>query len=763
MYLSNSANTYFDIALAKPSVVERCRELTKLIDDCGTKVLHNNFVSIVHNIFGVNCTGWGILTANPRHQSGECKAMREFLGCKGAMFRLLQKLQTESMLFRYDFPCSLLPPNFIHLPGEHPAAVTKMYSPPPTFNASQFGLASFSPTQTLNMPPAQPCLRVSAFEFYFYHFAYCMVRSPAYHHPPMTLYNYHQLPPSIDENLYYLLVDEYLSYFLPLDGTSLQTMHIPTTHSQVGSSFLPPSVHSLLRKTTVKPTPTLSGSRNEMWRSDLLVHILVEFWLGYCVIRRDHKHVAPPSEDLIRAIRRLVKHIHYFDNATNSSLNNSHYNDTSLEIFKQNLYNSLQPRLFNFLCYCFKVWPLNSTFRVVLETWLSYIQPWRYSDVNSSAKTTEMRLSVDREIANVWYYFINSNLQFYTQLFHNAVNRFLRMDISKQANSLLLYRVAKIFNQPNMFHMIEEAEIAMYGAERQSAYSTVGGSFVALSRYDASMSPPPCLITSEEMRRTVNQLLVVCKQALGTVKKYTIPRKVDFSVRVLNMIGLGALTDMGSDMLLNTNWKKSKQQIEDSMDMLASMFDLSLVDLENSTHEHDHLENPFGPDVPDVAFDEEGKAVLSDLGRYEVVNNIKKLPVYPNANPEMQPIRTFENTFLVRFLHRISAAVNLKYGREMENLCAQPNVVGYLAKSYLKPTYENSPSVNVKDWQLRKAHFSLRILAHYRTLFYILMYFMLCKLFGVTFWRGGFTAFLFFVTFSVFKALMHVHFDEDNS
>ena len=752
MSLNHSANTYFDIALAKSSVVERCRELTKLIDDCGSKVLHNNFVTIIHHIFGVNRVGWGVLTANPRHQAGEYNAMIEFLGCRGAMFRLLQKLQTESMLFRYDFPCSLLPPNFIHLPGEHSTAATRMYSAAATFNASQLGPSQFSPSQ--NLPSGQPCLRISAFEFYFYHFANCMVRSPSPHHPPMTLYSYHQLPPSAEENLYYRLVEEYLSYFLPLDGAALQTMHIPATYTQAGAGFLHLPVNSLLRKASVKPTPPLGGPRNEMWRSDLIVHILVEFWLGYCVIRRDQKHtVAPPSEDLIRAIRQLVKHIHYFNNATNSSLNNSRYNDTSMDVFKQNiLYNSLQPRLFSFLAYCFKVWPLNSSFRVVLETWLSYIQPWRYSD-------TEVRLSVDREIANVWYHFINSNLSFYNQLFYNAINRFLRMDISKQANSLLLYRVAKIFDQPNLFQMIEEAEIAMYGTEKQSMFSfPAGGSFTVLSRYDASASPPPCLITSEEMRRTVNQLLIVCKQALGTVKRYTAPHKVDFSIKVLNMIGLQALTDVGSDTSLNTNWKKSKQQIEDSMQMLASMFDLSLADLNMNPHEHKHLENPFGPDAPDIAFDEEGKAVLSDLGRYEVVNNIKKLPIYPNSYPEMQPIRTFENTFLVRFLHRISTSVNAKYGSKMEELCAERNVVGHLAKSFLRPAYDSSPSVKVKNWQMRKAHFSLRVFAHYRTLFYMFVYFMLCRLIGVSCLKGSCVAFLFFIVFWVLKAIVHVHF-----
>ena len=191
------------------------------------------------------------------------------------------------------------------------------------------------------------------------------------------------------------------------------------------------------------------------------------------------------------------------------------------------------------------------------------------------------------------------------------------------------------------------------------------------------------------------------------------------------------------------------------MEMLASMFDLSLDELENNIRPpHEHLENPFGPDAPDIAFDEEGKAVLTDLGRYEVINNIKKLPVVPNTYPEMQPIRTFENAFLVRSLHKVSNVVNVKYGRDLEILCAQPSLVGSVARNYLRPSYDNSPSVNVKEWQLRKAHFSLRVFAHYRTLFYIFMYFMFCKLFGISYPRGIFIAIVFFVIFSMLKAVM---------
>ena len=744
--MNNSANSHFDAALSKPTVSERCRELSRLIDECSTKLLHNNFVSIIHHIFGINCTGWGILTANPRLQSTECRAMKEFLCCGGALFRLLYKLQNESMLFLYDFPCSMLPTNFVHSPGESPAAVWKTCSP--LNNSSQFGTTLYNSSQLSSVPPVQPSIRVSAFEFYFYHFACCIVRSQSSYHPQVNYSNLHQLPPSVDENLYYLLIDDYLTHFIPVDGTCLQTLQIPST--KPGSSLLYPGVTSLLRKLE-RPSSTLGSVRNEMWRSDMVVHVFVEFWLGSCVTRRDQKNTVPPSEDLIRAIRRLVKHLHFFNNVTNVSLNQSHFNDTSLDVFKHNImYNCLQPRLFHFLCFCFKVWPLNSSFRVVLETWLSFIQPWRYTDINNVQKTTEMRLSSDREIANMWYHFISNNLQFYTQLFYESINRFVRMDISKQANSLLLYRVAKIFSQPNLFEMIEEAKAAFYGEKQHQMTSAM--SFFSTSRNEASINPSICLLSSEEMRRAVNQLLTVCNQALGTVKKYSSTRPVDFSSHFLSLIGLGALTDIGSDNLLNANWKKSQQQIEDSMQLLANLFDLSTSDSELNLHARDNIGNPFGPDAPDVSLSQEGKAILSEFGRYEIVNNIKKLPVYPNTKPELQPIRSFENAFLVRLLYKLSSAINEAYGDNLEQFCSRPTFWGKLAKNYLTVSYDLSPTFKVKDWQNRRAQVDLRILAHYRTLFYIVVYFLICKLLGVSFIRAILMAASFLVLFLILKA-----------
>ena len=43
----------------------------------------------------------------------------------------------------------------------------------------------------------------------------------------------------------------------------------------------------------------------------------------------------------------------------------------------------LQKKLYTFMRHTIQHWPTDTSFRLVLETWLSYIQPWRYTDFNN--------------------------------------------------------------------------------------------------------------------------------------------------------------------------------------------------------------------------------------------------------------------------------------------------------------------------------------------------------------------------------------------
>ncbi|XP_076799653.1 sphingomyelin phosphodiesterase 4-like [Clavelina lepadiformis] len=726
---STASSNPFTAALLKPALSEKCQLLTKLIQESNIKVLHQNFSALVQDIFGLHSSGWGIQHINPQQCSFECNILKEFLSCKGPMLRLVHKLQAESMLFRYDFPYSLLPPTFVNVPDGQQRIMQQIQN-------ISFGATQFS-NGTSNLK-GQACIRVSAFEFYFYHFAYCITFATPLPPSQQQPHLYQQMNLKPDENLYFSLVDDYLMYFLPLDGSCPPNMRSPETNTQstLRSQWMP-NVSSMLRKTAAEQTNRLGVTTNEIWRSDLLVHIMVEFWLGQCHVQKQSARTQlPPTEDLLRAVRRLVKHMHYFVNVNTSSLVLSQLNDSQMDQFKQNIMcNCLQPRLFEFLSYCFDIWPLNNTFRIVLETWLSYIQPWRYINISNPDGQGEQRLSDSREVANVWYHFIASNLQFYNKLFYDSITRFLRMDLSRQANSMLLYRVAKIFSQPNLLSMIEEAEAATYGGEYQPMYCPSPGSYIALPR-SVEVTRPPYLISSEELRKVVNQLLIVCQQALGTVKINTKQQAPDSASRILGFIGLSSLADVGDRNFSDSSWKKSEQQINDSMLMFVAMFDLGLPDLDRSYHWENDCGNPLGPEAPDCSIGEDGNIHLSQLGRYELMNNIKKLPVQPNCDPELQPIRSFENPTLVRLCYKVSTEINKKYGHMFQGWSSRNDFVGKLAKHCLNPYAfdDNSPHKYQQAAQkvLPPARLSLRFVAHYRIISYILLYFLFGWLFGTS-------------------------------
>ena len=95
-----------------------------------------------------------------------------------------------------------------------------------------------------------------------------------------------------------------------------------------------------------------------------------------------------------------------------------------------------QKKLYVFLRYTLEHWPLDGSFRLFLETWLSYIQPWRY---------TVQRASDGEKIVDwKWQNFVAENLLFYTLFLQKVILRFLRIDLTSPKTSLMLFRISKV-------------------------------------------------------------------------------------------------------------------------------------------------------------------------------------------------------------------------------------------------------------------------------------------------------------------------------
>lgn len=53
----------------------------------------------------------------------------------------------------------------------------------------------------------------------------------------------------------------------------------------------------------------------------------------------------------------------------------------------------------------------------------------------------------------------------YTRLFQGFLNRAVRMDLVNGKNALMVFRVAKVFSQPNLSEMIQRGETLFMCAE----------------------------------------------------------------------------------------------------------------------------------------------------------------------------------------------------------------------------------------------------------------------------------------------------------
>ena len=106
---------------------------------------------------------------------------------------------------------------------------------------------------------------------------------------------------------------------------------------------------------------------------------------------------------------------------------------------------------------------MDASFRLVLETWLSYIQPWRYS-TNYNDKNVEAggEQAVD---SSKWTSFVDENYRFYTNLLGKILaSRFFRVDLSAHKNAYMLYRIVKVFHQENLMNILNRVSSMQGGS-----------------------------------------------------------------------------------------------------------------------------------------------------------------------------------------------------------------------------------------------------------------------------------------------------------
>uniref|UniRef100_A0A8C1ITD5 Sphingomyelin phosphodiesterase 4 n=1 Tax=Cyprinus carpio TaxID=7962 RepID=A0A8C1ITD5_CYPCA len=710
---------------------QRCHELSKIIDDYPAKELHAIFPWLVESVFGSLdgiLSGWNLRFLQAR--SAEYNIAMDFLDPSGAMMKCVYKLQAEE--YKYEFPVSYLP----------------------------------------NYPPGQHG--------------------------------------SCSDSAYFVLVNTYLKYFLPTEGNVPPSPFSDPRGTVASPAPRSPSVpyvgyggHStslLKRHITHQPSVNADPAAQEIWRSETLLQVFVEMWLHHYSLEMYQKLQSPqvklallqyrlsmssmlcqppappgsgtlhtyqepftPSEEHVLVVRLLVKHLHAFSSSLKqesiSSSPSAHSHSSPLEELKRVVVQRfVQQKLYVFLQHCFGHWPLDASFRAVLETWLSYIQPWRYTGEKNMQADVQNRTVPDK-----WASFVQENLLMYTKLFQGFLNRAMRTDLVNAKNALMVFRVAKVFVQPNLSEMIQKAEQLFLEPEhailqRQNRVFLTpshGGSFLSsrqpvgtdsvfkVKSHVYSLEGQDCqynLMFGPDLRKNVLKLMQIIAQARQTAKRIS-----DHSTEMaannsfLSWFGVGSsdhnntftggeMDDMGEGM------RKTHEFLDKALDYLCQIFRLNAGQLSQLMDNVASVDDEgASKQLPDCIPSENG-LVLTDLGRLQIINGLRRFEIEYHGDPELQPIRSYENAFLVRLMFQISSFINARFGDHMEALCSRQDLLGSIGRHYLSSSSKvaeqrwKSPVTRRMRDHPQRARLSLRVLASYRTLLILLLLYVLFAL-----------------------------------
>uniref|UniRef100_A0AAQ4QHE4 Sphingomyelin phosphodiesterase 4 n=1 Tax=Gasterosteus aculeatus aculeatus TaxID=481459 RepID=A0AAQ4QHE4_GASAC len=751
-------------------LLQRCQDLVKIIDEYPAKELHLILPWLVESVFGSldGCTaGWNLRLLHAR--SNEYNVVLEFLSPSGPMMKLGYKLQAEE--YKYEIPVN-------YLPGPVKVCIQQGILPecPLFHNKLQFPLSGLL---TLN-------LALNPFEFFMFHFASCLITPKSY---PQSAHV------SSTDSAYFVLVDTYLKYFLPGEGSvppspfsdSRGSVTAPSPRSSsvslAGYGVHSPSLlkHHIFHQPSVNADP----AAQEIWRSETLLQMFVEIWLHHYSLEMYQKLQSPqvklallqyrlsmssmpsqpfappgsgtlhtyqepfsPTEEHVLVVRLLVKHLHAFSNSlkpeTLSSSSPSAHSHRPL-VHRVVVQRFVQQKLYLFLQHCFSHWPLDASFRAVLETWLSYIQPWRYTGEKTNAQPDQNRTVPDK-----WEPFVQENLLMYTKLFQVLLNRAVRTDLVNAKNALMVFRVAKVFSQPNLGEMIQKGEQLFLEPEhvlqhrQPRGYLTPGqgGSFLSSRQRAATdlvfrvkshvyaLEGQDCQykqMFGPELRGAVTKLIQIIAQARQTAKRISDHSgEAAASSSFLSWFGMGT-PDLNSTFSgaepeeSGECLAKTHEFLDRALENLCQIFKLNqgqlaqLISNLGSSQDDGHCKQ-----LPDCIQGENG-LVLTDLGRKQIISGLRRFDIQYQGDPELQPIRSYGKACWSETNRR---SYFPQFGGHMNALCSRPDLLGRLGRHYLAADPDSSarsPVPRPPSGAHRRARLSLRPLASYRTLLLLLL------------------------------------------
>ncbi|XP_055525669.1 sphingomyelin phosphodiesterase 4 isoform X2 [Wyeomyia smithii] len=579
------------------------------------------------------------------------------------------------------------------------------------------------------------------------------------------------------KTLYLILTAEYLCTFLPSHPDSVVLPQIMCGSIKVSSPASIPvlqptkspkyllisAIHHHAPATTAPHQHTVSNttiesSRSYCWRSESVLYLFIDCWLRLDV--DDSREL--PSNEFIRCVRILVKQLHSFGNS-------AELDNTSMIHLRQLAQPLMNARIYSFVKSLIARWPLDSSFSDVLELWLSYIQPWRYTFNRDLSSTTEIPISPRNEN------FITDNLLVYTQIFIQLIPRFERMDLTTLRNVLMLFRLLKVFSQSNLIDLLNQNEQVMSSNNNvnfnSSAFNISGASNRSVGNVSVGVlnrssgewksfnssggaggrpGTPGNKSTGEahddsyvflfgdQFSKEIEELLkriyvstIIARENLRQIQIEKESRYRGVLKYVHKVIGYFDYDPMYAAML--SDRQKIPEILEVVLEALARMFQIPLTE-EFFQGESMQIDAPLTQleKTTNTTWENSIYSVPSfqsfSLSPQQMKN--QKARIRYTGDPALLPIKSTEFTFLVRFLHQLSCQLNLMFSEEMDDLWHRDDLWGKLGRQILSPpmvtqTFDKSQGICVLKHDQLGPRICLRILASYTSSFIISCSFLL--------------------------------------
>ncbi|PZC84454.1 hypothetical protein B5X24_HaOG205028 [Helicoverpa armigera] len=744
---------------------EKVEELTRIIDQSTpNKDLQSLFPQLISNIFSVTFNnGWGLRTVTCDAKKQAFEALIVFFEPLGPMFRLCYKLLSDPQL-KYNLPLTALPMDL---------QITLERGRCPQFYSDML----VTDPQTLNVV----ALALNPFDYYIINFALHLVNNS---HQTSSWENW--------SSAYFALACDYLMHFLPADPNKSVLPHIPNYTGKVPMAAPLQTANRPLYSPSLLLIPDLSGSsmsnqhatsqnqsRNEVWRSETVLQVFIDIWMSVEqfsprnveMFQRNYCSISS-SPERVRTVRVLVKHLHSF---SAKYMSDPAVRSSALRKYARQI---MCVRAYHYIKHLVTTWPLDASFRLVMELWLSLIQPWRYVNNNITQDRAQNSNNNQEEFTNTldssFTQFIAENFPSYTCIFQLILPRFMRLDLSAYKNAVMLFRLGKVFSQQHLCPILWNLEQAITdsgslnpspdtsynnsGMEQSYTYNGVSlHKYVtiakqAISEFNLSANFEYQPIWGDNMRTFASQLVKRIVAAKNTAENNIEEYNKILSIRHKGIWGaikiFLMIEDSDEDVAILEESKKVPNYLTSAFHHFSHIFGLN----ENTL---------IAPEpVLEESSMEHSSYINTTSFPLSITNKLRSKPtkVHYMGDPDLMPITSYESTILVRMLYHIASRLNELYGDDLARLWSRNDLCGFMAREVLQApcTIHNyvkdvTNHQNIVSQEL-PPRLSLRRLGSHAFVVWLTIGYIIMKLFSFSGFFYVFVLVILWITFVFTKA-----------